>query len=189
MSLHHKYVYNGLQSFPYAQTTIFKMVSVLIFPCLEQESSFSPQIYGWHVCISHFFMHVIWLTTLNLMALSAQLKSWNFSLCIFLHPSITSSLLGFSILLSTGSQTASQCYKVQTCRNGTSSLFRIFCVPTCYLKTKRLKYTELWPTLLLYTGVTLSKDHGLQVAEKRMLRKIFGPNKETVIQKHNKMDY
>jgi len=41
------------------------------------------------------------------MTLSAQLKSQNFSFCIFLHPSITSSLLGFNILLSTSSQTLS----------------------------------------------------------------------------------
>jgi hypothetical protein len=37
-------------------------------------------------------------------------------------------------------------------------------------------------------SLKLGKEHGLWVVENRMLRKILGPNKEKVIQKHNKMD-
>jgi len=46
ISPHPEYMYIGLQSFPHAQTTLFKSVSVLTFPFLDKESSLSPQIYG-----------------------------------------------------------------------------------------------------------------------------------------------
>jgi hypothetical protein len=55
------------------------------------------------------------------------------------------------------------------------------------------KKTETYRTVtypaVAHRSFKLSKEHGLQEVENRMLRKILAPNKKKVIQKHNKMDY
>jgi hypothetical protein len=59
-----------------------------------------------------------------------------------------------------------------------------YCVPVCYLRIWRLKYTTIILPAVLYGCETwfviLREVQGLRVLENRVLRKIFRPKKDDV---------
>jgi hypothetical protein len=63
---------------------------------------------------------------------------------------------------------------------------RIFCLPVCYPKLQRLRYTRLTIILpvVLYGyetwSLTQREEHGLRVFENRVLRRIFWPKRDEV---------
>jgi len=64
-------------------------------------------------------------------------------------------------------------------------LFRVSCLPVSSLQTYRLRYTELsfYHACETWSPIppTLREEHRIKLSENRVLRRIFGPEREEVM--------